>query len=263
MRKKALTFLLALVMCLSLSTPAMASSPTAADTSGESPVVSGAAAEEIFSRYSEEIAFAENFTGKPIARLTQESIDRIKYTAAVNLDDRGYAFSELMTFLARACAAADHGMKPAGAQRNITVMAPNGILAGMHVVDQPTGNGTRMDGTAIFTLKVGDKAAGVRLSTGFSRTFDYSIVDPVAGETLHNGAIATHRTCFAVLYGTVLEISGRRMVEPRTAIVVPYTLLASIGVPTYCEQALHGGTWYFPGPYEYRSAFTSHPSPFI
>lgn len=76
--------------------------------------------------------------------------------------------------------------------------------------------------------------------------------------------IVTHRTCFAVLYGTVVQTAfGRRYIDPDTATIVDYTLLASIGVPTYCGQARHGGTLYFSGPYAYRSAFESHPSPFI
>ena len=76
--------------------------------------------------------------------------------------------------------------------------------------------------------------------------------------------IVTHRTCFAVLYGTVVQTAfGRRSIDPDTATIVDYTLLASIGVPTYCGQARHGGTLYFSGPYAYRSAFESHPSPFI
>ena len=76
--------------------------------------------------------------------------------------------------------------------------------------------------------------------------------------------ISEHRTCFAVLYGTIVKTAfGRRYIDPDTATIVDYTLLASIGVPTYCGQARHGGTLYFSGPYAYRSAFESHPSPFI
>ena len=53
--------------------------------------------------------------------------------------------------------------------------------------------------------------------------------------------IVTHRTCFAVLYGTVVQTAfGRRYIDPDTATIVDYTLLASIGVPTYCGQARHG-----------------------
>ena len=73
--------------------------------------------------------------------------------------------------------------------------------------------------------------------------------------TLHHDddEIVTHRTCFAVLYGTVVQTAfGRRYIDPDTATIVDYT-----------GQARHGGTLYFSGPYAYRSAFESHPSPFI
>lgn len=56
--------------------------------------------------------------------------------------------------------------------------------------------------------------------------------------------IVTHRTCFAVLYGTVVQTAfGRRYIDPDTATIVDYTLLASIGRPNLLRA---GSAWWDP-----------------
>lgn len=62
--------------------------------------------------------------------------------------------------------------------------------------------------------------------------------------------IVTHRTCFAVLYGTVVQTAfGRRYIDPDTATIVDYTLLASIGVPNLLRARLGMvGPCIFPDP---------------
>lgn len=154
---------------------------------------------------------------------------------------------------------------PDGETNNaVTVLAANDILAGKHIRDVTAGATATITGTSSISVSAGSKVNGVQLTTGYSQSFSYSVEGPGDGLTLNNGAIVTHRTCFAVLYGTVVQTAfGRRYIDPDTAVVMTYSILASIGVPTYCGQARHGGTLYFSGPYAYRSAFESHPSPFI
>ena len=60
-----------------------------------------------------------------------------------------------------------------------------------------------------------------------------NVIKYVAALHHDDDEIVTHRTCFAVLYGTIVKTAfGRRYIDPDTATIVDYTLLASIGVPT-------------------------------
>lgn len=272
MRKKIVILLLALVMCLSLCTPAMATksplekSETAANTEL---VVSDDVTARIFGKYAKEIELIEDYAGHCMTHLTRDNLNVIKYVAALHHDDDEYDFPALMTDLAVACTEArlevDTQAAPDGETNNaVTVLAANDILAGKHIRDVTAGATATITGTSSISVSAGSKVNGVQLTTGYSQSFSYSVEGPGDGLTLNNGAIVTHRTCFAVLYGTVVQTAfGRRYIDPDTATIVDYTLLASIGVPTYCGQARHGGTLYFSGPYAYRSAFESHPSPFI
>lgn len=272
MRKKIATLLLAPVMCLSLCTPAMATksplekSETAANTEL---VVSDDVTARIFGKYAKEIELIEDYAGHCMTHLTRDNLNVIKYVAALHHDDDEYDFPALMTDLAVACTEARLGVDtqaaPDGETNNaVTVLAANDILAGKHIRDVTAGATATITGTSSISVSAGSKVNGVQLTTGYSQSFSYSVEGPGDGLTLNNGAIVTHRTCFAVLYGTVVQTAfGRRYIDPDTAVVMTYSILASIGVPTYCGQALHGGTLYFSGPYAYRSAFESHPSPFI
>lgn len=272
MQKKIATLLLALVMCLSLCTPAMATksplekSETAANTEM---VVSDDVTARIFGKYAKEIELIEDYAGHCMTHLTRDNLNVFKYVAALHHDDDEYDFPALMTDLAVACTEARLGVDtqaaPDGETNNaVTVLAANDILAGKHLKDVPTGATTPISELATISRKAGSEVNGVRLTTGYSKTFECSVQGPPDGLTLNNGAIVSHRTWFAVLYGTVVQTAfGRRYIDPDTAVVMTYSILASISVPTYCGQARHGGTLYFSGPYAYRSAFESHPSPFI
>mgnify|MGYP000000589371 FL=1 len=272
MRKKIATLLLALVMCLSLCTPAMATkSPLGKSETADNTalVVSDDVTARIFGKYAKEIELIEDYAGRSVTHLTRDNLNVIKYVAALHHDDDEYDFPALMTDLAVACTEARLGVNTQAAPDGetngaVTVLAANDILAGKHIRDVTVGATTTITGTSSISLSAGSTVNGVQLTTGYSQSFSYSVEGPGDGLTLNNGAIVSHRTCFAVLYGTIVQTAfGRRYIDPDTATIVDYTLLASIGVPTYCGQARHGGTLYFSGPYAYRSAFESHPSPFI
>lgn len=90
MQKKIATLLLALVMCLSLCTPVMATksplekSKTAANTEL---VVSDDVTARIFGKYAKEIELIEDYAGHCMTHLTRDNLNVIKYVAALHHDD--------------------------------------------------------------------------------------------------------------------------------------------------------------------------------
>ena len=244
MKKRALTLLLALVMCLSLCTPALAASPSVQNELNDpyftTSIVSDASASELFETYARELAFVE----------TCSNIDIIKYIAAINHKNSAYNFSAMMTALALACAEAraysnDLYSSSGTSSAGVAVLASNSILGGMHLRDVAVGATTTTGYSATFSMEVGSEVLGITLGGSFSQEFSYSVAGPSEGQVLNNGAQVTHRTAFAALYGTIIKENGRNYIDPDTAVVINYTILASIGTPTYCGQARGDGTFSF------------------
>ncbi len=272
MKKRALTLLLALVMCLSLCTPALAASPSVQNELNDpyftTSIVSDASASELFETYARELAFVETCSNRTIVKFTRENIDIIKYIAAINHKNSAYNFSAMMTALALACAEAraysnDLYSSSGTSSAGVAVLASNSILGGMHLRDVAVGATTTTGYSATFSMEVGSEVLGITLGGSFSQEFSYSVAGPSEGQVLNNGAQVTHRTAFAALYGTIIKENGRNYIDPDTAVVINYTILASIGTPTYCGQARGDGTFYFDNPYMYRKTIADFPSPFI
>lgn len=272
MKKRALTLLLALVMCLSLCTPVLAASPSVTNELNAfyftRSIVSDTSATEIFETYARELAFVETYADRAIEKFTRENIDIIKYIAAINHKNSAYNFPALMTALALACAEArvnsdDLYSSSGTSSAGIAVLASNSILGGMHLRDVAVGATTTNGYRATFSMEADSKVLGITLGSSFSLEFSYSVAGPSEGQTLNNGVQVTHRTAFAALYGTIIRENGRNCIDPDTAVVIDYTILASIGMPTYCGQVRGNGTLYFDDPYAYHKAIADFPSPFI
>ena len=161
MRKKIATLLLALVMCLSLCTPAMATkSPLGKSETADNTalVVSDDVTARIFGKYAKEIELIEDYAGRSVTHLTRDNLNVIKYVAALHHDDDEYDFPALMTDLAVACTEARLGVNtqaaPDGETNNaVTVLAANDILAGKHIRDVTAGVTATI--TEVYSVKGG------------------------------------------------------------------------------------------------------------
>lgn len=182
MQKKIAALLLALVMCLSLCTPAMATkSPLGKSETADNTalVVSDDVTARIFGKYAKEIELIEDYAGRSVTHLTRDNLNVIKYVAALHHDDE-YDFPALMTDLAVACTEARLGVNTQAAPDGetngaVTVLAANDILAGKHIRDVTVGATTTITGTSSISVSAGSKVNGVQLTTGYSQSFSYSV----------------------------------------------------------------------------------------
>lgn len=258
--RKMISFFLALAM-ISLMMP----TSCAADSEKSYLSLDVSEEQSILQKYSKEISCVEEKNNVLITAIDNSNLQLLKNAAIEHLDDPNYHFSELMTQLAVAFAQ-KRIEQESSSNSNIQVQAVSnyGIITGMHLLDVPTGTTSTITNSATFSVAAGSTVLGVELSTSFSEEFSYSVSGPPDGATISDDIRVTHRTAFAVLYGTVVTYNGMAYIETSTAEILDYTILASIGIPTYCSQASGAGTLYFSTPYDYHQRFgTNYVSVFL
>lgn len=269
MKKRIGALVLFLCMCMSLCSSVVACGYENVSLS-TSPLFNDATAQEILTAYAKEIQLIERECQRSITGFTRDNIEMIKRIAALYHENEAYDFPGMMTDIALACAraeVAENGTATVNllsdTSGDVSVCASNSLLAGMHLRDVATGSSTAITYSATFSVEAGSQVLGVTINRGYSSDFTYSISGPADNMYLNNGVRVTHRTAFAILYGTIIESGGRKYIEATTATIIDYTILASIAIPTYCGQVQGNGTFYFGTPYDYHQKFSTYPATFL
>lgn len=269
MKKRIIAFVLSLCMFMSLCSSVIACGYEDASLS-TSQLFNDATAQEILTAYAKEIQLIESEYQCSITGFTSDNIEMIKRIAALYHENEAYDFPGMMTDIALACARAEAAENDASAANllsatggDVSVCASSSLLAGMHLRDVAVGSSTAVTYSATFSVEAGSQVLGVTINRGYSSDFTYSVSGPADNMYLNNGARVTHRTAFALLYGTIIESGGRKYIEATTATIIDYTILASIAIPTYCGQVRGNGTFYFGTPYDYHQKFSTYPATFL
>lgn len=288
MLKKCSAVLLCVLICLGTFT----ASCGAVSGDDVTDTVETLAAEEdvqaIFSEFDAEIRYVEEKHCVTINELNQENLDLIKVEAVENLYNEEYCFVDLMNEIALASAryrdakaVEDSGIqrteRPIISNKVTTVYSDFSALKGKYIAEMPVGvTGTVSSSTSI-EVATGDVLKNVKIGVNFSIGFSYDLSGPEDGTVLSNGVIATHRVAFGILYGTIMKSEydiyypdtdythhmTEYYIDTSSAATTEYTMLASIGIPTYSGMARHTGVLYFSNLNEFRSRVETSPEMFI
>lgn len=243
--------------------------------------------QEILSDFSAEISYAEEIYGLSIAELNSETFEALKKIAIQNLSNEDYNFSGLIDTVVIACEQNRLQDQQARTPKNGTiaritttrVVRPFGIISGEWCDDVPVGSTHSITETINVGVSAGTKLpvnngeSSVTLTASFSKSVSCTISGPADGTKLYGGKIATHRTGFGVLFGTIIE---ERYESPSSGITVTtikvskdsastddYTVLSAIGIPTYANNTTGTAVKKFSNQLDFQAEIKSHPEAFL
>lgn len=182
--------------------------------------------------------------------LTPELVERMNMFITTDSEADAFDFSGFMTEIALIM----------NADEDISVYQAYGPLKGYYIRHIPNGSALGIDDKIV--IEKGQSIADVSLNQKLERTYHFSGKGPSDGTVLVDGQRATHNTYFKILYGTILhsERNGY-FIDENTAYLADYSVLSSIGTPSYVEVG--NEILNFESPYELQLAIESRPTDFI
>ena len=272
-------FVIVLSILVLLST-ATAACATSIDTS--SPTIAPSDAQNILTEFQNEISYVESKYAITIDTLDAVALNLLKDEAVCNLQNSSYRFGPLMDAIALASAQSSmnsipNSYIPIKKNEVISVYRSYNTLKGKYLADAAVGTTTAITGSLNISVTSGEFLWGAKIGASFSLGVSYSLNGPSDGTKLYNDVPATHRVAMGVLYGTIMKMecdwyleTGEVLheisyyVDSGTANTTCYTLLASLGIPTYAQPSGSiGGVLYFSNQNTFRSQIESNPSPLI
>ncbi len=243
--------------------------------------------QKILSDFSAEVSYTEETLGLSITELNGETFEMLKKMAIQNLNNTNYDFSGLIDAVVLSCEQNRLQAQQARTSENgpvsrITttkVVRSFGVISGEWCDDVPVGTAHAIIKTVNVgvstgtTLPTKDGQSSVTLTAGFSKSVSCTISGPADGTKLYGGRIATHRTGFGVLFGTIIE---ERYESPSSGITVTtvkvskdsatttdYTVLSAIGIPTYANNTTGTAVKKFSNQLDFQAEIKSHPEAFL
>lgn len=246
------------------------------------PYITEAEVNRIFTEFADEISYVEDKYGKSITDLNEESLDLISCEAVLNLSNDEFQFGDLMDEIALAYQDAELRTMFKGRNGDYNASSETIIsfrpLKGKYITEVATGvTETASDSTNI-SIGVGEELgggegvfAGITLDVGVTKSVSYSVTGPTDGAKLYNGELATHRIAFGALYGSIIKTEfddprvGHRVFYKigTGARAQSFTVLASMGRPTYVNQAREEVTKYFSNQNDMEDTVVIDPNMFI
>ena len=227
---------------------------------GDEPLLDAAEVRQLRLSYPREVERMESLGGIAMDEIGEDELETIKSVVISNLDCPDYAFSEFLSEIARMLTekrflhqpAAVSGLDTGTENVTVTLHRAYGPLRGEYITEVTACSGQYGEaGRVTIGLDDGALFDGVTLSFGASASADYSVRSPAYDKTLCSGEVVTHRIAAGVFYAAIIRISydlvddgtgaaqhfDYYIVDQDTADTVCYTMLASIGIPTYVESA--------------------------
>ena len=227
---------------------------------GDEPLLDAAEVQQLRLSYPQELELMESMGGITINEIGEDDLEMMKSVAISELDRADCAFSKLMSEIARMLtekrffhqlsAFSNPGVYAENV--SVTLYRAHGPLRGEYITEVAAGAGQyAVTGSVTVGLDGGELFDGVTLSAGASASAPYSVTSPPDSTVLCSGEVATHRIAVGVFYAAIIRVSydlvtdctgttqhfDYYIADQDTAAAACYTMLASIGIPTYVESA--------------------------
>lgn len=267
--KKKISALLVCAMLFSIcAMSGYALGPDGSNEAYEELPISAQEGQKILSEFSAEISYAEETYGLSITELDRETFESLKVVAVQNLNNENYDFPGLIDTISIACeqnnlqnapTVANEGGPMPRSTVTTEVVRSFGVLCGQHFAPVPVGTelSSSLEATVVISAGtevgvdgiIADGVSGsgtITLTVEFTRKLEQKVIGPSDGTKLCNGMYATDRIYYDIMYGTVVKetreypmtglITTDYKILGSSVSVVPKTILASTGYPTYAEN---------------------------